>query len=236
MSFSFLNKIKSFPEYHDMVDQSDRVRGQEVSMIDGYQKGYGEVYETYYKKQPEDLRESYEQIGKTQRDLITALQEDFGKKTEVQNSFVNLKQKQEALLAEYNKMSAREEEARKARDAATKEEARLAAANAKGNQLEIAKVEASQQAAKQKAETLTELATKAHADYDVSAQKHAVEFVEEFVAQMKKVIESEKKVASLYTNDGETIFTAGQKFSTINDPSIPKLEERLKQWEEYSID
>lgn len=236
LPMSILNKVRQFPEYHDMIDKSDKLRGDEVKMIDGYTNGYGECYNVYYKKQPQDLQESYETIGKVSTDLINSLKQDFSVKTDCQTAFASLKQRQETLLAEYNKMNAKEEEARKARETASKEEAKLANANSKGNQAEIAKQENIQQAARQKADTLTETANKMHSDYDASQKKHAVDFVDDWVSQMKKVIAAEKEVAGQYYNIGEAIYNAGQKFSTINDPSIPKLEERLKQWEEYQVD
>jgi len=105
-----------------MNDAFDKVRGDQVQMVEGYQKGFGPDFDVFFKKQPTDLHEPFDIVYKNGLNIVTAQKEDFMKKTDQQAQFASLKAKQEHLLAEFNNMTAREEEAKKAREAAVKEE------------------------------------------------------------------------------------------------------------------
>ena len=233
---SIFNKVRQFPEYHDMVDSFDKVRGAELNIIDGYQKGFGEDFDVFFKKQPSDLHEPFDIIHTNGLAMADQMKGDFMKKTEAQGKFPTLKAKQEQLLTEFNQMVAHEDEAKKARDAATKEEAKLAAVQSKGNQGEISKQEKISQAARTKADSLTERAEKTHADFDQKKEKHAAEFVTDWIDTMSIVLENEKNTATKLAEVGAAFLEAGGKFNGVNDPSLPKLQERLRQWEEYQMD
>ena len=230
---SIFNKVRQFPEYYDMCDTFDKVRGAELNMIDGYQKGFGQDFDVFFKKQPSDLHEPFEIIHKNGTAIAEQMKGDFMKKTEAQNQFPTLKARQEQLLTDFNKMVASEDEAKKARDVATKEEAKLAAAQSKGNKAEITKQESVSQAARTKADSLTERAETAHSEFDQKKEKHAVEFVTDWINTMSIVLDTEKQTANKLAEIGAAFLEAGGKFNGVNDPSIPKLKERLQQWEQY---
>ena len=219
-----------------MNDSFDKVRRDEVQMVEGYTKGFGPDFDVFFKKQPSDLHEPFDIIYKNGLELVKLCRENFMKKTDQQAQFATLKAKQEHLLAEFNNMTAREDDAKKAREVATKEEAKLANLQSRGNQAEITKQERVSQSARTKADSLTELAEKTHADFDKKKEKHSSDFVLDWVAQMQIIIQAEKDVAGKFTHIGEAFTEASSKFQGVNDPSIPKLKDRLRQWEEYPAD
>lgn len=233
---SIFNKVRQFPEYFDMNDAFDKVRRDEVQMVEGYSKGFGPDFDVFFKKQPTDLHEPFDIIYKNGLEIVKSCREDFMKKTDQQAQFATLKAKQEHLLADFNNMTAREEDAKKAREVATKEEAKLATVQSKGNQADITKQERISQSARTKAESLTELAEKTHADFDKSKEKHTVDFVLDWINQISIILHSEKESTSKLINIGEAFVEASSKFQGVNDSSLPKLKDRLRQWEEYPAD
>lgn len=234
MSYLF-NKLRDFPEYYDTLTSLENMKQTSGQVLNGLAKAYGNDFVTFRSGQPEQIKpilEELNNLGSRQVEIEKAV---CLMHFHMPQHFPQLKLLQEQLLAVFNYKASMRNNQIKMTENRTKEEARLHEITAKGRQQDIQKQQRALDAAKALEEKAIADAQTADKKFDDANKENMVKFPVATIQQLNVMIQSLKTEASANQEVAQKIIEAANKFTKFEDPVIPKLHDRLEQWEQTLI-
>ena len=229
---SFFNRLKAYPEFHEMNDALDLNRVDEVNIIESNSHAFGSSFEKFISSQPETLQKGLNTILQSSKTHISTLQDQFVKLTPLTKD-VN------TFLTDFNQKKGKQDENDtqiKYTDNMKKElnnlEEKLHLAQSKSKQQDVDKLESQIQIQKRNIEIQENKQKSFQENFDKINDEYSKKIIIDFSSMFIASSETRQKASKKISNFGQEIYNASLTFEDFEDQTLNKLQEKLKEYEQ----
>lgn len=226
-----INKIRTFPEYHDALGAVTTNRNEEAKIIEQSKLAFGGDFDHFIKSQPEDLQDALSGICQAGNAYVKASEEFHGIVDTLTADF-------SFYLTSYNEKKAKLAETEAAENNATKAEDKATAAEQKAQKSKPADQAKNEQIAQQLRSTATELrqqATSSRSQFDEYNKEYAAKVTDTFSTMLDAFFQKRSAALRQIITAANDLSNSVLSFHQFTDPIISSLEQRLKEYENVQI-
>lgn len=218
----YLNKLRDFPEYYDMVLSAETLVGSQDQANKHLIRAFGQPHENFVLQMPQNVQQPYKDLvvcGRKLTDAYTAEQRTIGPMPKDMSIFIG--QLQELNKIRNNAM-ALEAQYRKARGVELKLKEQMHVVKQKKDMAKFAQVAAKHKEAKANSEKANNESQLMRTEYISKSDKYRVEFASQLSTVLVALCEARKKTINDLKNYGDELVAIAQKFESA-DPEIDTL-------------
>lgn len=230
---SFFNKLKTFPEYHNAHNAIIEMLKDEEIIIHNLERAFGKDFIKFIDGQPAQVSDALKPVRKCALEGTDNIKKSHLQTGNVANEFQQLYTMYNELVArQYLKNQALQEASDKKTDLERKRRL-LEKERSKGQGEAYLAAERNVQRTEKALEKAKEKADKAQSEYNQQESDYKTNFGLKVVENIQKLVESRKLLIEKNIQTADLILESAKTFSTIKDDLVPKLEDRLRQWETH---
>ena len=233
---SIFRHVRDFPEYYDVVSKMEDLNSYDVKMLASLRGAFLNDFEKFISGQPDYIQTGMKVINETGKLQIENISSLVNSLVAAPNDLFVFRTKLESLQKQFNTMVEQEKEAKRCVEAV--EKARLSRDQAKlrNDPKLIEKNESAYSAAINKSEIETKKSNDYKDLYKQSSANHKIEFPKELFTFISGVCNNRKKSAVKSISYAKEFIDAALSLHEAEDPVVPKLKERLAQWDEELLE
>lgn len=233
---ALFNKVKHFPEFHNMIDSLETNRKAEQNIIEGHQKAYGSEYKSYAQKQKGDLPQYLTNMSDVGQSEISCIQDTFQSLSSFNHDLQTLLEQETEMSKLIKNYELATEQATKSRQAQEKAESGVNKAKLSGNPGNLAKAEALLQQAQRKYEADAGIAKEQKERLAQLENPYQIRFLESYITPLSAMFNLRMKTCEKLIEIADNYKTAAEKLHDFDDDEIPKIQEELEKVEALLTD
>jgi hypothetical protein len=234
--FSAFNKLRHFPEFHDLCISVDALDKTEDSILQGLDRAFGPNFRKYAGTQKEGFSEPLTSACDAGGQQATVFKERSAQLRSFTNDLLPLLA-QETEMSKWRDMATlADTTAKKSRAICDKAEEAFNRAKTAGRPVDIAKTEAAYGAAKLKAESDESSAADQQQTVIQREPEYQQKFLESFVTPFSAAINVRFKASERLLAVASDFQAAGERIVDYTDPTVEKLKQQLQELEEVVMD
>ena len=228
---SLINKMKTFPLYHDTQESLNKIFEQEEIICKSYEAAFGPDFDKFISNQPAEVKDAFTSIQQNERECTKNLRNSQVETGVVANDF-------SAFLNFYVQKGQLNRQLQSKRDTlqeVTNDKEKKLAVLEKERSRGQGDAFANAQMSYDKAETAynnaTNVLNETEKKIEEEQQKLQNSIGLHFAHEMSRLVKSRRALIEKNIQTAQSIKESVSHFQNFNDPLIPKLQERLQLWE-----
>ena len=232
---SLFNKVKTYPQYHDAHDMLIEIAKSEEAICKGYEYAFGANFDKFINGQPAEVKDAFVDIQNHEKDSIKNLRDSEVTTGVVEKDFQKFLTFYTNILAETYILRQAQEAAEERKKDMDNKKYILERERRKGQGDSFANAEISFQKSEKAFNDVRATLADVEGKFAVKKAENAKQNVLLFSELMLRIVKCRQELDKKNLQTAEAVTNSVGMFKQFNDPLIPKLKDRLAEWEKVTV-